>query len=365
MSRRVVDVLVVGAGPAGSVAAIAARRAGAEVLLVDRAEFPRTKACGCCLSELATTTLGKLGLDGVVHDAVRLRTLRLHAGAGGVSVRRERGAAIGRDSLDARLIDRARGEGVRVRLGCAATAHEGGDWSIGGERAVPGCAIACDGLAGRSLDALAAFSWKVRPASRMGFGAVVPAHSLRCDEGEIRMHVAAGGYVGAVRLPGGEVDVAGAALPGAVRDAGGPAGYAIAALGAAVHDAGALRDARWNGTPTLSRQRAALSAPGVLLAGDASGYEEPFTGEGMGWAIATGAAAGPLAAAIAGGRADHGAWPAIHASIVGRSRLRCRAISLAVRSPAAVALAIRAGALAPRLASRIAERVGRPAGAPA
>ncbi|WP_372495205.1 FAD-dependent oxidoreductase, partial [Micromonospora phytophila] len=40
------DVVVVGAGPAGSAAALAARRAGARVLLLDRADFPRDKACG-------------------------------------------------------------------------------------------------------------------------------------------------------------------------------------------------------------------------------------------------------------------------------------------------------------------------------
>jgi len=357
------DVLVVGAGPAGSLAAIAARRAGARVLLVDRAAFPRTKACGCCLSELAIASLDRLGLGDELAGAARLDSLRLRCGNAEVAVRRERGAAIGRDDLDARLVRRAREEGVDVRLGCTAAAVTDGEWTVDAEPLAVGCAVACDGLSGRSLDALPAFGWRVRRRSRMGFGTAVPARALECAAGEIRMHVAHGGYVGAVRLPDGMVDVAGAALPELVRAAGGPAEFAIEALGSSVRDADALRAARWNGAPTLSRRRNALAAPGILLAGDAAGYEEPFTGEGMGWAIATGAAAGTMAAAIAEGRASHERWPAMHASIVRGARLRCRAISLALRSPALVALAIRAGSTAPGIASLVAERIGRPGGA--
>src|SRR5690349_1033419 len=47
------DVLVIGAGPAGSAAAIAAARAGASVCLVDRARFPRPKTCGDAISNSA------------------------------------------------------------------------------------------------------------------------------------------------------------------------------------------------------------------------------------------------------------------------------------------------------------------------
>lgn len=64
MTAAVFDVAVVGAGPAGAAAALAARRAGASVLLLDRAEFPRDKACGDGIAADAVDVLDSLGVTG-------------------------------------------------------------------------------------------------------------------------------------------------------------------------------------------------------------------------------------------------------------------------------------------------------------
>ncbi|HEY7428386.1 MAG TPA: FAD-dependent oxidoreductase, partial [Gemmataceae bacterium] len=61
-SRRTWDVVVVGAGPAGAMAAHELARRGCAVLLVDRAAFPRWKVCGCCLNGHALVTLQAAGL---------------------------------------------------------------------------------------------------------------------------------------------------------------------------------------------------------------------------------------------------------------------------------------------------------------
>ena len=61
-ATRVWDAVVVGAGPAGSAAALAGARAGLRVLLVDRSVFPRDKVCGGCLNASAVESLGLLGL---------------------------------------------------------------------------------------------------------------------------------------------------------------------------------------------------------------------------------------------------------------------------------------------------------------
>src|SRR5579884_2813006 len=58
-----VDVVVAGAGPAGSAAAITLRRLGLRVALVDKAVFPRDKCCGDGLTTAALRRLEALGLD--------------------------------------------------------------------------------------------------------------------------------------------------------------------------------------------------------------------------------------------------------------------------------------------------------------
>src|SRR5438132_14182323 len=56
------DVVVIGAGPAGAMAARQLARMGKSVLLVDKAYFPRWKVCGCCLNAGALATLRAAGL---------------------------------------------------------------------------------------------------------------------------------------------------------------------------------------------------------------------------------------------------------------------------------------------------------------
>ena len=67
------DVVVVGGGPGGSVTALLLARLGLDVLLVDRARFPRPKACGDCLSAGATALLARLGLLDRVDGAGAVR----------------------------------------------------------------------------------------------------------------------------------------------------------------------------------------------------------------------------------------------------------------------------------------------------
>ena len=62
------DVVVVGAGPAGSMAALEIARRGPSVLLVDKARFPRYRVCGCCLNGRALSLLGSAGLGGLVDE---------------------------------------------------------------------------------------------------------------------------------------------------------------------------------------------------------------------------------------------------------------------------------------------------------
>src|SRR5690606_23460995 len=122
------DVAVVGGGPAGSAAAIALARAGHDVTLVDRARFPRDKACGDGLTAAALRLLERLGLDpgrvpswrwidGLVvrSPSGRQVTFPLPAGPGAHA------AVARRADLDAALLDLARAAGAKVLDGHACT----------------------------------------------------------------------------------------------------------------------------------------------------------------------------------------------------------------------------------------------------
>ena len=123
---RDADVAVVGAGPAGSSLALRLARAGVDVVLLDARSFPRSKPCGDCLSPGATPLLRELDVLSAVEELGpgRLGGWRVRSPggtwfAGRFDPGRGRGPAAGlsltRRELDAALLDGARREGARVR----------------------------------------------------------------------------------------------------------------------------------------------------------------------------------------------------------------------------------------------------------
>jgi geranylgeranyl reductase family protein len=125
------DVAVVGGGPAGAAAAIALARQGRDVVLVDKASFPRDKICGDGLTAGALRLLEDLGLDPAAIpswqpvDDVVVRSPSGHE----VTFPLPRGAGLyavvaRRAELDAALLDVARGAGVKVHEGHACTGAE-------------------------------------------------------------------------------------------------------------------------------------------------------------------------------------------------------------------------------------------------
>jgi flavin-dependent dehydrogenase len=172
------------------------------------------------------------------------------------------------------------------------------------------------------------------------------------------------GYLGAVRLEDGRIDFAAAIDADTLKRAGGvfEAASEIAEE-AGVAEAWPLDEvAHWRATPALTRRRRRLAAPGLFVIGDAAGYVEPFTGEGMAWALAGGAAVAPLA--IAASRQwdpQHPRlWADRHRRAVRRRQLGCRAVAATLRRPRLTAAVVRTLAACPPLVRPLTARLNRP-----
>ena len=110
--------------------------------------------------------------------------------------------------------------------------------------------------------------------------------------------------------------------------------------------------ADWHGTARLTQRRRRIFGDRWLMIGDAAGYIEPFTGEGVAWALATGVAVVPFAIqSITSGTSDTGpAWTRRQRALISRRMISCRAVSRLLRYPSLVDIAVRTLTRAPGLA---------------
>lgn len=355
------DVVVIGAGPAGALAARECARQGVSVLLIDKASFPRYKVCGCCINRRALDALGRVGLGQLVADA---GGGSLHSFDVAVDGRRAdlplpEYRALSRAQFDAALVREAVLAGAQflpetsaILAGVSADARsiqlKAGETATEVSARV---ALIASGLAGRLL-ANDDVAYAVDARSRVGAGALGVVAESDYAEGVIYMAVGKRGYVGLCRVEGGQADLGAALDASFVREVGGlslAAAYIIDEAGLTVPDG--IHELGWRGTPALTRTPSRLSAHRALVLGDAAGYVEPFTGEGIGWALASAVAVAPIACRGVqdfSSRTER-AWVREHRDIVRRRQLFCRVVAATLRRPRATRAIVAAVSMFPSM----------------
>jgi flavin-dependent dehydrogenase len=358
------DIAVVGAGPAGSVAAVLLARAGRRVTLLDKATFPRRKVCGCCLNGHALSALAAAGLAELPESLGAIPLTRVQLGANGrtATVKLPGGLALSREAMDVALVREAEAAGASVRTGVKVKLGEltpdGWTLQAGSDSVLAKVVIDATGLNGQ----LTATDTAVAVTSRIGAGTVIGAPPSY-PAGVIHMATGGGGYVGLVRVEGGRLDVAAAFDPQFVKTCG---GLGVAAE-QVVRPSGLpplpeLAGADWKGTPPLTRTPRAVAGPRWFAVGDATGYVEPFTGEGMAWALAAAVAVVPVANRAVDGWIEAHAreWTVAHKRVVSRRQSVCKAAARVLRSPGVCSLVVRGLNLMPSLARPVVQALNKP-----
>ncbi len=276
------DVAIVGAGPSGATCAAFCAEAGLSTLLIDRAEFPRAKVCGDCLNPACWPILDRLKLTDRVLGLPHSRFEKVEfVGVGGRSLRFPLRASprgeigIQRSVLDQLLLDRAREAGAVIRLGAAVTGVAD-QWSIcaGDDVFQARVLVAADGR----NSTVARLLGLLPPAAKDRIG--VQAHFRAPNQfGErVVMRFLPQGYCGVASVGGDMVNLCLVST-----------GDRIGELKAwAEGEFGLTREQEWRTIAPLSRAAVSPVRDGLVLVGDAARVVEPFTGEGIYYALATG-----------------------------------------------------------------------------
>jgi geranylgeranyl reductase family protein len=278
------DLIIVGAGPGGSAAALSAlrERPDARVLLLDRAPMGRDKVCGDGIAPHAVAELAALGLD-AVRPEENVSTVRLYgpSGADAGAVTTSPGYVVPRKQFDARLLQAAIDAGAHFEVRKVTSLDDldapviiGADGSNSTVRRLVGQPA----NHGRSL-AVAIRGYAPQPSTEL---------TIRWDSQRL------GGlcYAWSFPVADGTTNV-GYGLSSGARDHS--RAYLERRLGELLREFDLTGVALTGHTLPLSVRRPSPSVGRVLLVGDAASLINPFTGEGIYSAIVSGALAGHAA----------------------------------------------------------------------
>ena len=329
-------ILIIGGGPAGAACAIQLAARGIAVEIVERAAFPRTKVCGCCLGGSGIQTLAELGLkEWALAKGERIDSWRGCIDSREVRLPLPAGIAISREALDTKLLSFAEQHGVLVRHECTARIESRESVhgqpvtvSLNGISKSYQCIVLAVGLNGVGQSIL---PWTEVPNGPFGLSFTVDP-SPHIQRGTIYMVCDSDGYVGLVQLESGRVDIAAALRSGAqAAKHASPFQRVRRMLAASPLSAlDFLGATKLMTTPPLRRSRVA-GAGRFMAIGDSAGYVEPFTGEGMTWAMKSGIAAADFISQQYDALQHIGdQWAPLAANLLRSRKRTCRAITSAL-----------------------------------
>jgi flavin-dependent dehydrogenase len=336
------DVFIIGAGPAGLAAAIAARQRGFDVRIADGARPPVDKACGEGLMPDTLSALRDLGInlsasDGFPFNGLRFWERNMSAQA---DFPGEQGLGVRRVVLHQMLLDRAQSMGVRFLWQTPVVGIRGDEVLLGGEAIRARWIVGADGVGSRvrewrglndRTDGACRYAtrrhYRVEPWSRyteIYWGDGAQAYVTPVGEGSVCVVLVS-------RSPGVRLS----SLPKKFPE-----------LARRLKQATCIGAER--GAVTVTRQLKRVYRGSVALVGDASGSVDAITGDGLDLGFRQALA---LASALQAG--DFGAYQQAHARLARRPLLMGRLLLLLDRRPSLRTRVMRALAAHPDLFARL------------
>ncbi|MFN2644281.1 MAG: NAD(P)/FAD-dependent oxidoreductase [Burkholderiales bacterium] len=311
------DVVVIGGGPAGAALAARLAQAGADVAVLERSAYPRPKVCGEFLAAPGVRELDALGLPQAALRASEMRRVALWAGESDLQAPLVLARALAREVLDTLLLEQARRAGARVYQPARAIAVERTGRGMFKVVALPRLELSTRAVVAAhgswEPGGLATQCTRSPPARRdlFGFKAHFARHGV--PAGTVALVPFAGGYAGALALQDGRATFACSVERGVLQairrqHAGLAAGDALfrhaLASSAALREAfaGSVREQAWLAAGPLRPGARPVVRDGIFTIGNAAGEVHPIVGEGITLALQSAAAlARPLTEALARG----------------------------------------------------------------